>query len=125
VTPRRRVDRRSDSERFGERVERKAERKLRARRRAGGGIWYGLGMMGLVGWAVAVPVLLAVALGLWLDRMMGAGVSWTLGMVVLGFAVGCFNAWYWVRRESRADREEPKPEAPSAEAGGTNEEDER
>lgn len=125
MTPKRRVDRGADSERFREQVGRKADRKLRARRRAGGGIWYGLGMMGLVGWAVAIPVLLSVALGLWLDRMMGTGVSWTLSLVVLGFAAGCLNAWYWVRRESRAERGDPTADEPSMGAEGTDKEDER
>jgi predicted F0F1-ATPase subunit len=31
------------------------------------GVWFGLGMMGLIGWSVAVPTLLGAALGLWLD----------------------------------------------------------
>ena len=45
-------------------VGRKAERKLRARRTGRRGVWFGLGMFGLVGWAVALPTVVGVALGL-------------------------------------------------------------
>jgi len=30
-------------------------------------VWFGLGMMGLIGWSVVVPTLLGAALGIWLD----------------------------------------------------------
>ena len=46
----------------------KAARKLKARRNATPGVWFGLGMMGLIGWSVVVPTLLGAALGLWLDK---------------------------------------------------------
>ena len=45
----------------------KAARKLRARRNSAQGVWFGLGMMGLIGWSVAIPTLLGAALGIWLD----------------------------------------------------------
>ena len=40
----------------------KAARKLKAQRNAPAGIWFGLGMMGLIGWSVAIPTLLGAAL---------------------------------------------------------------
>jgi predicted F0F1-ATPase subunit len=45
----------------------KAARKLRARRHVTRTVWFGLGMMGLIGWSVAIPTVLGAALGLWLD----------------------------------------------------------
>jgi ATP synthase protein I len=78
---------------------RKAERKLRARREGDRGIWFGLGMMGMVGWAVSVPTVVGLAVGVWLDARLGGTVSWTLTGLVLGVALGCLNAWYWIRRE--------------------------
>jgi ATP synthase protein I len=45
----------------------KAARKLKARRNPHARVWFGLGMMGLIGWSVAIPTLLGAALGLWLD----------------------------------------------------------
>ena len=81
----------------------KAARKLRAQRHVTRTVWFGLGMMGLIGWSVAIPTLLGVALGLWLDDVAHSGFSWVLSMLVVGLAVGLLNAWYWVRRESADD----------------------
>ena len=84
----------------------KAARKLKAQRNAPAGIWFGLGMMGLIGWSVAIPTLLGAALGLWLDQRYPDGRSWTLALLVAGLALGCFNAWHWVDKEDRAMREQ-------------------
>jgi ATP synthase protein I len=82
-------------------IGRKAERKLRARRAGRRGVWFGLGMFGLVGWAVALPTVAGVALGLWLDTRFPSRVSWTLTLLFVGALLGSANAWYWVKRESR------------------------
>ena len=84
----------------------KAARKLKARRNSEPGVWFGLGMMGLIGWSVAVPTLLGAALGLWLDQSYPGGRSWTLALLVAGLAIGCLNAWHWVAKEDRAMRDE-------------------
>ena len=86
----------------------KARRKLEARREGDRGVWFGLGMFGLVGWSVTVPTLLGVGIGMFLDARLTGGpgtVSWTLTGLVVGIAVGCANAWYWVRRESDSEGE--------------------
>ena len=87
-----------------ETVGRKAERRDRARREDRHTVWFGFGMFGLVGWAVAVPTLAGVALGHWLDTRYPAGPSWTITGLVAGVALGCLNAWWWVQRAgSRGD----------------------
>jgi ATP synthase protein I len=87
-----------------ETIRRKTERKeAAARRGTGRGVWFGFGMFGLVGWAVAVPTVLGVALGIWLDRVAPVGFSWTLALLLAGVFLGCLNAWYWVTEESRDD----------------------
>ncbi len=85
---------------FARRVGSMEARRMRARRRRGHGLWYGLGMFGLVGWSVALPTVIALALGVWLDSRGHGRYSWTLMLLVAGIAIGCFNAWHWVRRES-------------------------
>ncbi len=86
-----------------EEIGRKAERKLKAQAERRKAVWFGLGMFGLVGWSVAVPTILGIALGLWLDAHLAGTVSWTLTFLFVGIALGCLNAWYWVRKESRHD----------------------
>jgi ATP synthase protein I len=84
----------------------KAARKLKARRNGTPGVWFGLGMMGLIGWSVTVPTLLGAALGIWLDKHHAGEHSWTLALLVAGLAIGCLNAWHWVAKEDKAMRQE-------------------
>ena len=93
---------------FAEQIGDKAGRKLRARRDPSQGVWFGLGMMGLVGWSVVVPTLLGAALGSWLDgRNFGQhSFSWTLALLVAGLTLGCLNAWRWVASQDKAMRDD-------------------
>jgi ATP synthase protein I len=91
---------------FAAHIGAKAARKLAARRRATPDVWFGLGMMGLIGWSVVVPTLLGAAIGLWLDRRHPGTHSWTLALLMAGLAIGCVNAWHWVSREGEAMRED-------------------
>ena len=92
---------------FADQVGAKAARKLRARH-SPQGVWFGLGMMGLIGWSVVVPTLLGAALGLWLDKQHPGKHAWTLALLVVGLAIGCVNAWHWVAQEDKAIRDEQR-----------------
>jgi ATP synthase protein I len=94
---------------FADQIGVKAARKIRARRSTQG-VWFGLGMMGLVGWSVAVPTLLGAALGLWLDKHHPGKHGWTLALLVGGLAIGCLNAWHWVTAEARAMQDDQDQE---------------
>lgn len=89
-----------EGEKLAEEIREKSSRKLRARKEKHKGLWYGLGMFGLVGWAVSIPTLLALALGIWIDHSYKSKYSWTLMLLVLGISIGCMNAWYWITKES-------------------------
>jgi ATP synthase protein I len=82
----------------------KAARKLKARRNSTQDVWFGLGMMGLIGWSVVIPTLLGAALGIWLDSHYPGKHAWTLALLVAGLAIGCLNAWHWVAKEDREIR---------------------
>jgi ATP synthase protein I len=95
-----------DDPKFAAQVGSRAALKLKARRNPAPGVWFGLGMMGLIGWSVVVPTLAGAALGLWLDKHHAGNRSWTLALLVAGLAIGCFNAWHWVANEDKAMHEE-------------------
>lgn len=84
---------------FPEKVGEKENRKIKARREGSRSVWFGLGMFGMVGWSVAIPTLLGIALGVWIDARWPGRFSWTLMLLVGGLLLGCANAWYWVERE--------------------------
>ncbi len=89
-------------------VETRESRKLRAREEGTQSAWFGLGMFGMVGWSVAVPTVLGVLLGMWIDRRWPSPYSFTLMFLLAGLALGCFSAWRWVSQEraqiERSDR---------------------
>ena len=80
-------------------VGRKEERRAKGRRESHKNVWFGRGMIVMIVWAVVVPTLILVALGVWLDRIWPGPPSWTLMLLFLGVAMGCANAWFWVVRE--------------------------
>jgi ATP synthase protein I len=86
-------------------VSAKAKRKLRAQHSTGH-VWFGIGMMGLIGWSVATPTLLGAAIGVWLDRSHPGSFSWTLALMMAGLLLGCVNAWHWIGKEDKAMRDE-------------------
>ena len=88
--------------RFVHNVDSKVTRKLRAQQHPGRSVWMGLGTMGIVGWSVAVPTLLCLFLGVWLDKHHPANFSWTLNLLIIGLVLGCLSAWHWVSKEVRA-----------------------
>lgn len=95
---------------FSREVGVKASRKLRAQRHVTRTVWFGLGMMGLIGWSVAIPTVLGAAFGIWLDNRYPGGRSWTLSLLVAGLAIGCVNAWHWVSKEDKVMRDEQDDE---------------
>ena len=76
---------------LSEEVGVKSARKLKARRKSAQGVWFGLGMMGLIGWSVVVPTLLGAALGIWLDRHHPGKHAWTLALLVAGLCHRLFE----------------------------------
>jgi ATP synthase protein I len=99
-----------DPSAFSHAIGSKAARKLKAKRSKARGVWFGLGMMGMVGWTVAVPTLLGAAAGFWLDKHYPQRFSWILTLLVTGLFLGCLIAWRWVSREYKDIREEEEQE---------------
>jgi ATP synthase protein I len=91
---------------LSEKIDSKVKRKLKAQRNPGTSAWFGLGMMGLIGWSVALPTIMGVALGIWLDKHYKTEHSWTLALIVAGLTIGCFTAWSWLNKEDKAMHED-------------------
>jgi ATP synthase protein I len=92
---------------FSRQVGVQAARKLKAQRGTTKGVWFGLGMSGLIGWSVTVPTVMGAALGLWVDRHYPSRFSWTLMFLLIGLIIGCLNAWHWVASEYNKMQEDP------------------
>lgn len=90
---------------YSQHIKDKAALKMKAKKGSQETVWFGLGMMGMIGWSVVVPTLLGIALGRWLDVTLNGSLSWTLMMFALGLALGCLNAWHWVKKEDKAMHE--------------------
>ena len=67
--------RQGKSDDVADQIGQKAARKHRARQRQDRGVWFGLGMFGLVGWSIAVPTLAGIALGVWLDTRLDTRIN--------------------------------------------------
>lgn len=88
----------------------KANRILKAQRQSKQSVWFGLGMIGLVGWSVIIPTLLGAALGIWIDKNHPSSHALTLPFLIIGLVIGCLNAWHWVKKEEQAMQEEDPDE---------------
>ena len=66
-------------------------------------------IIGVYGWQMAIPVLLGILAGTFLDRYAPVThISWTLNLIIIGFGIGIFNATRWVHREGLIKRRKNK-----------------
>lgn len=93
------------------RIAHRAARRRQAERHRDRGTWFGLGMYGMVGWSIAIPTLLGVLAGLWIDTRWPGRFSWTLMLMAAGLLLGCWNAWYWISLEQRGIQDTVDQEA--------------
>ncbi|MDD2457573.1 MAG: AtpZ/AtpI family protein [Eubacteriales bacterium] len=77
-----------------------SQRKIRLKQTGADKPWFGMGLMGLVGWSITVPCLLGLVAGVWIDRRWPSPVSWTLMLLAGGIGLGCLNVWYWLGRQA-------------------------
>ena len=89
----------SNEHRFFQQVAKKENRKLKSQQEKKESALMGFGMFGMIGWSVAVPVLLGTALGIWLDKHHPQSFSWTLTCLISGLMMGCIIAWNWINTE--------------------------
>lgn len=85
-------------DRLDEAVKQRRERRERWQREGERSLGQNLAMIGMLGWTIVTPTLLGIFLGRWLDRHFDSGVFWTLGLLVVGLAIGCALAWQRIQR---------------------------
>lgn len=90
--------RRQMADHFTEKVAKREALRIKGLKHKNETVWFGVGMMGIVGWAVAIPTLIGIAIGLWIDRTWPSQYSWALMFLLVGVVIGCINAAYWVRK---------------------------
>lgn len=86
---------------FSRAIGSKAARKRWMQRRGNRSLGFGLGMLGLIGWSVALPTLIGALLGIWIDHHFPSMYSWTQTLLVAGVILGCALVWHWVSQEKR------------------------
>jgi ATP synthase protein I len=74
-------------------VRKRRERRAQWEREGERSIAQNLAMIGSLGWMIVAPTIAGVFIGRWLDGMFSMRVFWTLGLMVLGLAIGCALAW--------------------------------
>lgn len=74
----------------------KQDRMVRARGRKTTA-WSAFAILGTVGWSVALPTVIGVAAGLWIDQRYPSRFSWTLMLLIAGLLLGCLTAWQRVK----------------------------
>lgn len=74
-------------------IERRRRRRERGEREGERSLAENLAMIGALGWLVVLPALAGVALGRWMDRRTGSGITFTAALLVVGLALGCWLAW--------------------------------
>ena len=84
-------------ERMIEAVRERAERRRKAR--GVPSFARNFGQIGVLGWQIVVPALIALAIGRWLDHRLASGIFWTAPLLILGVGLGCWSAWKWINRQ--------------------------
>jgi ATP synthase protein I len=88
-----------DREQLGQAVKQRQERLERLQREGERSPAQNLAMIGALGTAIVVPILLGIFAGRWLDRTFHTSPWFTLGLLLVGLVLGCFLAWQRIRGE--------------------------
>ncbi|MCA9119123.1 MAG: AtpZ/AtpI family protein [Planctomycetaceae bacterium] len=55
--------------------------------------WRSLGVLGMVGWPIAIGSVGGTIFGRYLDAQFNTGLRYTLILMMAGILIGCFAAW--------------------------------
>ena len=81
---------------MAEAARRTAERTRQGRENPEPSLGARLGQIGVLGWTIVVPILVALFAGRWLDRTFSTGVLFSAPLIMIGAAFGFWSAWKWM-----------------------------
>ena len=73
-------------------------RMIRRQQESSPSFWRSVAMVGAIGWSVALPTLIGVAAGAWIDHHWPSRFSWTLMLLFSGLVLGLLDAWNRIKR---------------------------
>jgi len=88
-----------ETDRTAEAARRAVEREQLGRDTPEPSLGTRLGQIGILGWAIVMPMLLGVVLGRLADRQFETGVFFTAPAILIGAAIGFHAAWKWMHRQ--------------------------
>ena len=66
---------------------------------------YNVAILSIYGWQIAIPVLLFLLLGRFLDKVYPQEmISWTLNLIIVGFIFGFINANIWLKKSDQVKK---------------------
>lgn len=95
-------EKKSPEEELLEKIKSDSQKKIKAQEE-GSQVMFGLGLFGIVGWSIAIPTLMGIFVGVFLDKRFEQSFSWTLTLLFAGVVIGCLNAWHWVKEKTGDD----------------------
>jgi ATP synthase protein I len=73
------------------------------------GLWREALLATTLGWDLALPIFGGVLIGYALDRWLGSGHIFTLGLLMAGVFIGYYNVWRFLKRlERKSEQEQPQ-----------------
>ncbi len=60
-----------------------------------------LALIGSLGWLIAMPTVVGIFFGRWLDGRTEGGIFWTGGCIIIGVSLGSMFAWKRMKREEK------------------------
>ncbi len=92
----------STEEELLEKIKKDSLKKIKSEEE-GSEVMFGLGLFGIVGWSIAIPTVMGIALGVFLDKKFTQSFSWTITLLFAGVILGSLNAWKWIKEKTGDD----------------------
>ncbi|MBN9671374.1 AtpZ/AtpI family protein [Roseibium aggregatum] len=90
---------RDEKDHLAEAARRVAKRDEMSRKAPEPSLGSRLGQIGILGWAIVIPMLLGVVLGRLADRYFETGIFFTAPAILIGAAIGFHAAWKWMHSQ--------------------------